>query len=120
MKTVWVNRLGIAIAIIGVGLVYAVVSQWLNLNSWWGQVGWIIFLQLMFDRLIHRKKQALTKLWALADQLGYDASKLSQFTPQYGRLDRELVHPDNLQFQPSDAAIAKVTAQLEHDLEAQA
>lgn len=118
MKTVWVNRVVIGIGLVGVTILYFAVVQWLHWYGWLVELIWLIGMQLLFDRFARKKRRALTKLWTLADQLGYDAAKLSQLTPQYGRLDWQLSRPDNFQFQPSDAAIAKVTAQLEQDLEA--
>lgn len=120
MKTEWVNRLVMGVALVVAAVIYFTIVQWLHWYGWLVEIGWLILLQVFFDRSIRHKKQLLTKMWGLADQLGYDEAKLAQFTPQYGRIDWQLAHVDNLQFQPSDVVIAQVTDQLEKDLEARA
>jgi hypothetical protein len=117
MKTEWVNRIVMGIWLIVAALIYVSIVQWLHWYGWLAEIAWVITVQLVLDRYEKRKRQALTKLWALADQLGYDEAKIAQFTPQYGRIDWQLAHPDNLQFQPSDSVIAQVIDQLERDLE---
>mgnify|MGYP004700433909 CR=1 FL=1 len=118
MKTVWMNRLVMGVGLIVATLLYFTIVQWLHWYGWVAEIGWLLLLQVFFDRRIRRKRYLLTTMWALAEQLGYDEAKISQFTPQYGRIDWKLAHPDNLQFQPSDGVIAQVTQQLEKDLAA--
>ncbi|KRL47190.1 hypothetical protein [Lacticaseibacillus manihotivorans] len=120
MKTEWVNRFGVAIGIIVAILIYVFIVDSLHWYGWLVEIGWLILLQLFFDQRIRHKKRLLTKMWALAEQLGYGDAEIAELTPKYGRIDWQLAHTDNFQFQPSDVVIAQVTDQLEKDLEARA
>lgn len=120
MKTEWVNRLGVAIGLIGAILIYVFIVDALHWYGWLAEIGWLILLQVFFNQRIRHKKRLLTKMWALADQLGYDDAKIAQLTPQYGAIDWQLAHLDHLQFQPSDVVIAQVSDQLAQQLEARA
>lgn len=116
MKTEWVNRFGVATGIIVAILIYVFIVDSLHWYGWLAEIGWLILLQLYFDRRIRHKKRLLTKMWRLAEQLGYGDAEIAELTPQYGRIDWQLAHTDNFQFQPSDVVIAQVTDQLKKDL----
>ena len=108
------------IGLIVAALIYVAIVQWLHWVGWLVEIGWLLLLQVFFDQWIRHKKRLLTKMWTLAEQLGYGDAEIAELTPQYGAIDWKLAHLDNFQFQPSDAIIAKVTDQFEKDLEARA
>ncbi|WP_407895340.1 hypothetical protein [Lacticaseibacillus sp. N501-2] len=120
MKTEWVNRIAMGIGLIVAALIYVAIVQWLHWVGWLVEIGWLLLLQVFFDQRIRHKKRLLIKMWRLAEQLGYGDAEIAELTPQYGRIDWQLAHTDNFQFQPSDVVIAQVTDQLEKDLAARA
>ncbi|WP_461226060.1 hypothetical protein [Lacticaseibacillus suihuaensis] len=73
---------------------------------------WAVLLWLVSSRVAANRRQALTKLWQLADRLGYSAADLSRRTPRYGAVDWQLSRPENLQFYPADATVARLTREL--------
>ncbi|WP_225047939.1 hypothetical protein [Lacticaseibacillus kribbianus] len=102
------------ILIFGGGLLRLVFDQFLGFRAsmlvsylLWGVVLWLVS-----SRVTAARRRDLARLWQLADALGVDASDLSRRT-SYGAIDWQLTRPDNLQFYPADATVARLTRELE-------